>query len=102
MKTLSKANFALRFSLILVALCLISLEATRVLADPGGVRTGKYSQQDIIPVRAKLRFPTLIVLSQNEDILDFATGGKESGSSKGRTIFATSIPRRQEFAATFI
>ena len=77
MKTLSKANFALRFSLILVALCLISLEATRVLADPGGVRTGKYSQQDIIPVRAKLRFPTLIVLSQNEDILDFATGDKE-------------------------
>jgi hypothetical protein len=53
MKTLSKANFALRFSLILAALCLISLEATRVLADPGGARTVKYSQQDIIPVRAK-------------------------------------------------
>jgi len=37
----------------------------------------KYSQQDIIPVRAKLRFSTLIVLPQNEDILDFATGDKE-------------------------
>ena len=53
MKTLSKASFALRFSLILVALCLVSLEATRVLADHGGARTVKYSQQDIIPVRAK-------------------------------------------------
>ena len=37
----------------------------------------KYSQQDIIPVRAKLRFSTLIVLPQNEEILDYATGDKE-------------------------
>ena len=37
----------------------------------------KYSQQDIVPVRAKLRFSTLIVLPQNEEILDFATGDKE-------------------------
>jgi type IV secretion system protein VirB9 len=37
----------------------------------------KYSQQEIIPVRAKLRFSTLIVLPQNEEILDFATGDKE-------------------------
>src|SRR5882724_980326 len=77
MKSLSKVEFVLRFSLILAALCSISLEATPVFADPGGARTVKYSQQDIIPVRAKLRFSTLIVLPQNEDILDFATGDKE-------------------------
>ena len=77
MKSLSKAEFILRFSLVLVALSWISLEATPVFADPGGARTVKYSQQDIIPVRAKLRFSTLIVLPQNEDILDFATGDKE-------------------------
>ena len=64
MKSLSKVEFVLRFSLILAALCWISLEATPVLADPGGARTVKYSQQDIIPVRAKLRFSTLIVLPQ--------------------------------------
>src|SRR6202049_2260638 len=77
MKSLSKAEFILRFSLVLVALSWISLEATPVFADPGGARTVKYSQQDIIPVRAKLRFSPLIVLPQNEDILDFATGDKE-------------------------
>src|ERR1700688_1081520 len=77
MKSLSKAEFILRFSLVLVALSWISLEATPVFADPGGARTVKYSQQDIIPVRAKLRFSTLIVLPQNEEILDFATGDKE-------------------------
>ena len=53
------------------------LGATPALADSGGARTVKYSQQDIIPVHAKLRFSTLIVLPQNEDILDFATGDKE-------------------------
>lgn len=37
----------------------------------------KYSQQEIISVRAKVRFSTLIVLPQNEEILDFATGDKE-------------------------
>ena len=77
MKSLSKVEFVLKFTLVLVALCWISVEATPALAEPGGARTVKYSQQDIIPVRAKLRFSTLIVLPQNEDILDFATGDKE-------------------------
>jgi type IV secretory pathway VirB9-like protein len=76
MKSLSKVNFVYRFSLVLAAL-FISLKVSPVLADPAGARTVKYSQQDIIPVRAKLRFSTLIVLPQNEDILDFATGDKE-------------------------
>jgi len=77
MKTLSKANFAFRLTLVLAALSFISIEVSPVLADPGGARTIKYSLQDIIPVRAKLRFSTLIVLPQNEEILDFATGDKE-------------------------
>ncbi len=77
MKSLSKANFAFRFTLVLVALSFISIGVSSVLADPPGARTVKYSQQDIIPVRAKLRFSTLIVLPQNEEILDFATGDKE-------------------------
>src|ERR1700739_1677537 len=77
MKTLSKANFAFRLTLVLAALSFISIEVSPVLADPGGARTIKYSQQDVIPVRAKLRFSTLIVLPQNEEILDFATGDKE-------------------------
>jgi type IV secretory pathway VirB9-like protein len=76
MKSLSKVNFVYRFSLVLAAL-FISLKVSPVLADPAGARTVKYSQQDIIPVRAKLRFSTLIVLPQNEEILDFATGDKE-------------------------
>src|SRR6266849_3460874 len=77
MKSNSKAELVLRFSFVLVTFCLIWLEATPALADPGGARTVKYSQQDIISVRAKLRFSTLIVLPQNEEILDYATGDKE-------------------------
>src|SRR5437867_4579380 len=46
-------------------------------AEPGSGRTVKYSQQDIVSIRAKIRFSTLIVLPPNEDILDFATGDKE-------------------------
>src|SRR5215471_4229381 len=42
-----------------------------------GARIVSYSREEIIPVRAKLRFSTLIVLPDNEEILDFTTGDKE-------------------------
>jgi type IV secretion system protein VirB9 len=42
-----------------------------------GARVIVYSREEIIPVRAKLRFSTLIVLPDNEEILDFTTGDKE-------------------------
>jgi len=40
-------------------------------------RVVKYAKDDIVPVRAKLRFSTLIVLPDNEEILDFTTGDRE-------------------------
>jgi len=40
-------------------------------------RVVKYGQNDIVPVKAKLRFSTLIVLPEKEEILDFTTGDKE-------------------------
>ncbi len=77
MKSISMDKFVLRFSLVLATLCFMWLEATPAVADSGGARTVKYSQQDIVPVRAKLRFSTLIVLPPSEEILDYATGDKE-------------------------
>src|SRR5260370_8710672 len=47
-----------------------------VLAD-SGARVVKYSDNDIIPIRAKVRFSTLIVLPADEEILDFTTGDKD-------------------------
>src|SRR5580692_613411 len=45
-------------------------------AEPGA-RVVKYGKEDIVPVHAKLRFSTLIVLPDEEDILDFTTGDRE-------------------------
>ena len=45
--------------------------------DGSAARVVKYSKEDIVPVRAKLRFSTLIVLPEDEEILDFTTGDKE-------------------------
>jgi type IV secretion system protein VirB9 len=42
-----------------------------------GARVVNYAKEDVVPVRAKLRFSTLIVLPDNEEILDFTTGDKE-------------------------
>ena len=58
-------------------LWLVFCPAFPTLAQTSVARTVKYSQQDVIAVRAKLRYSTLIVLPQNEEILDFATGDKD-------------------------
>jgi type IV secretory pathway VirB9-like protein len=46
-------------------------------AREAAARVVKYSKEDIIPIHAKLRFSTLIVLPEDEEILDFTTGDKE-------------------------
>jgi type IV secretory pathway VirB9-like protein len=55
------------------------LTAIPAIADTKteGARVVNYSREDIIPVRAKVRFSTLIVLPDSEEILDFTTGDKE-------------------------
>jgi type IV secretory pathway VirB9-like protein len=51
--------------------------ASPARAATEAARVVKYSKEDIVPVRAKLRFSTLIVLPDDEEILDFTTGDKE-------------------------
>jgi Type IV secretory pathway, VirB9 components len=68
------ARCRLHFRLVLV-LWIASLIVLPSLAD--GARVVKYGKEDVIPVRAKLRFSTLIVLPDNEEILDFTTGDRE-------------------------
>ena len=62
------------FSLSLILL--IAVPPMSVYAD-NGARTVKYSDTEIIPIRAKVRFSTLIVLPADEEILDFTTGDKD-------------------------
>jgi len=54
----------------------IALAPTNALAE-SGARKVQYAETDIIPVHAKIRFSTLIVLPVNEEILDATTGDKE-------------------------
>ena len=59
-------------------LCLVlGTPAVPFLRAADGARLVHYSQTDIIPIRAKVRFSTLIVLPADEEILDFTTGDKE-------------------------
>src|SRR6516165_3910143 len=76
MNTLSKAKCVRGAVSALAVVGLIAFTALSAQAAVSG-RTVKYSQQDIVSVHAKIRFSTLIVLPQNEDILDFATGDRE-------------------------
>src|SRR5258707_12469795 len=54
-----------------------TFQASPARAATEAARVVKYGKEDIVPVRAKLRFSTLIVLPDDEEILDFTTGDKE-------------------------
>ncbi len=61
-----------------LALFLFTLAAFTVpLRADSGARVVKYSETEVIPIRAKVRFSTLIVLPTDEEILDFTTGDKD-------------------------
>jgi len=61
----------------LVALGAMAFQASPARAATEVARVVKYGKEDIVPVRAKLRFSTLIILPDDEEILDFTTGDKE-------------------------
>ena len=65
-----------RSSPILITI-LLSLASALFTWAADNARVVKYSQTDIIPIRAKVRFTTLIVLPANEEILDFTVGDKD-------------------------
>lgn len=60
-----------------IALALLLLLPSAALRAADGARLVNYAQTDVIAIRAKVRFSTLIVLPENEEILDFTTGDKE-------------------------
>jgi type IV secretion system protein VirB9 len=57
-------------------LCLV-LSVCPLARSANLARIVKYSETEIIPIRAKVRFSTLIVLPSDEEILDFTTGDKD-------------------------
>ncbi len=56
---------------------LLALGQIPVRAATDSARVVKYGPNDIVPVKGKLRFSTLIVLPEKEEILDFTTGDRE-------------------------
>src|SRR6202051_2743366 len=64
------------FAVLAVGAAVFNVSPTHA-ATEAAARVVKYSKEDIIPVRAKPRVSTLIVLPGDEEILDFTTGDKE-------------------------
>jgi type IV secretion system protein VirB9 len=57
-------------------------------------RIVQYGERDVVPVRARLRFTTLIVLPKNEQIMDFVCGDKEFWVVNGAQNFAYVKPAK--------
>jgi type IV secretory pathway VirB9-like protein len=70
-------SVSLRLLVVLVVNAAVVHASAALAATEAAARVVKYSKEDIVPVRAKLRFSTLIVLPEDEEILDFTTGDRE-------------------------
>jgi len=57
-------------------------------------RLVEYGERDVIPVKTKIRYTTLIILPKNEQILDFTCGDKEFWVINGSQNFAFVKPAR--------
>jgi len=66
-----------KFSTLTGAALLAAFVIPAALYGADGARTVRYAQTDIIPIHAKVRFSTLIVLPANEEILDYTTGDRD-------------------------
>src|SRR6266849_6790484 len=59
-----------------------------------GARVVSYDDKDVVKVKTKLRFTTLLVLPKNEQILDFLCGDKEYWTVNGVQNFASVKPAK--------
>lgn len=63
-------------------------------STPAAAKVVSYAEQDVVAVRAKIRFTTLIVLPKQEQILDYTCGDKEYWVVNGSQNFAYVKPAR--------
>ncbi len=55
----------------------VALPIARAVAQEASARTVQYHSQDIVPIRAKVKYTTLIEVPPTEKIMEAATGDKD-------------------------
>src|SRR5688572_19857485 len=71
----------------------VATEAPSQDAEPGA-RVVRYGPKDVVRIKTKLRYTTLIVLPQDEQILDFTVGDKDAWVINGAENFAYVKPAK--------
>ena len=70
-------------------------ESEEAVSSPPAARLVTYSAADVITVRTKVRYTTLLVLPKTEQILDFTCGDKEFWVINGNQNFAYVKPAKE-------
>jgi type IV secretion system protein VirB9 len=76
---MSSPSISYTFGIVLTTAAGVALpfHATPLLAQKPGIRQVSEAEQNIIPVQTRLRYTTLIVLPDEEEILDVVCGDKD-------------------------
>ena len=65
------------FKVIFIAGITVALPGALAVAQDASARTVQYHSQDIVPIRAKVKYTTLIEVPPTEKIMEAATGDKD-------------------------
>jgi type IV secretory pathway VirB9-like protein len=87
---------------VLTVLTAATAGAAAAAATPAGVeaRTIRYGPRDVVSLRCKVRYTTLIVLPQGEKILDFIIGDKDMWVLEGADRYAYLKPAGKDISTT--
>ncbi len=83
------------FRTVAVACALLAVAAT---ASAQAVRDVTYSDRQVIPVKTQVRFTTVLVLPEGEEILDFVCGDKDFWIVSGAQHLAYVKPAKEKAA----
>ncbi len=92
----SQSRFVLSLFLCGFLVPISGQEPTETQSSPETVhsRVVKYAERDVVPVDAKIRYTTLIILPEDERILDFTCGDKDYWIVDGNENFAFVKPAK--------
>jgi len=68
---------AMRARVLVAALVLIPLGATSLTAQTVGIREVTASERSVVPLHTKIRYTTMIVLPEDEEVLDVVCGDRD-------------------------
>ena len=92
---MNRTRFTVFFAFLALTGLLLANDPPPTQTGSSAARVVRYGEKDVVTVKARIRFTTLIVLPKQEQILDFTCGDKDFWVVNGNQNFAYVKPAKE-------